>query len=893
MVGIHDLDRLFNLRSIAVFGASEQEGTVGALLFHNLLYEDFVGDIYAINPKYETVMNRPCYPSLDAVGRPVDLAIIATPARTVPGILDECGQHGVKAAVVLSAGFAEAGPEGVVLQESLLDATRRHDIRVLGPNCLGLMRPNIGLNATFSHGSARPGDLALLSQSGALCTAILDWAETRQVGFSAVVSLGAAADVDFGDLLDYLALDPQTKSILLYVEGVKNPRHFISGLRCAARIKPVIVVKAGRYAEDSRAIKSHTGALVGGDDVFDAALKRTGAVRALTIGRLFAAAQILSSGMRVRGNRLAIVTNGGGPGVMATDLAVKRGLEIVRFSEKTCARLSESLPPQWSYGNPVDILGDAPPERYQEAVAACLNDPNVDGVLVLLTPQAMTQPTEAAHVVVEAARQSQKPVLASWMGDTRVAEARQIFSDNKLPHFVSPELSVEAFACLASYHANQQLLPQVPGPLSTQRQPDVEGARLIIEGVLAEGRTLLDTIESKAVLAAFRIPIAQAVEAATANQALIVAETLGFPVAMKINSLDISHKSEVGGVRLNLLTPQSVRRSFSELVAQAKERQPDAVIKGVTVEPMYRSASKRELMVGVVRDPVFGPVVSFGSGGTAMEILRDRALALPPLNRFIIEDLISRTRVSRLLEHFRNLPPVKREALIDVLQRVSEMVCELPHIVEMDINPLIADEHGTIATDARIVVDYHDPSTAPYAHIAIHPYPADLIEHWQMADGTDITVRPIRPEDADIEQDFIRNLSPESRYFRFMQNIRELTPAMLVRFTQIDYDRELALIGVYQKEGQEVQIGVVRYVIQPDGQSCEFALVIADDWNSKGIGQRLLRSLMWTAKKRGLTTMQGEVLSNNHRMLSLIKDLGFSIRLNADDAGIQNVSKIL
>jgi acetyltransferase len=892
-MGPHYLDRLFNPRAVAVLGASDRPNSVGMRVFHNLITGGFKGEILAVNPKHPEVQGRPSHATIRDAGKPVDLAVIATPARTVPDIIYQCGEHGVRAAVVLSAGFAEAGADGAKLQQAMLETAQRYGMRLVGPNCLGLMRPRLGLNATFSKGIGLPGDLALVSQSGAICTAILDWAEPHQVGFSSVISLGDAADVDFGDVLDYLALDPQTRGILLYVEGTQHTRGFISALRAAARLKPVVVVKAGRQAEGSRAAISHTAALIGADDVFDAVLERAGAVRANSIDDLFSAAQILSSGVRVEGRRLAIVTNAGGPGVMATDRAVELGLQVPALQDATLQALDRVLPAHWSKNNPVDILGDAPPQRYQESVSICLKDTSVDGVMVILTPQAMTEPTEAARAVEKVARKSPKPVLACWMGERQVAEAWSLFSSKKVPGFRTPEATVEAFHYLAAYHRNQKLLLQVPGPLSYHDQPDVEGARLIIDGVLSERRKVLTPLESKAVLAAFHVPVVQTIQAHTANEALVAAESLGFPVAMKVSSADITHKSDVGGVRLNIRNAQAVRSTFNDLMSESQRAFPGARINGITVERMHDTSHGRELLVGVSRDPAFGPVISFGAGGTMVEVLRDRAVALPPLNRFIVRGLIGRTRAARLLAQFRNLPAARLEAVENVLLRVSEMVCELPQLVEMDINPLIADERGAVAVDARIVVDYYAPSPDRYAHMAIYPYPAHLVTRWQLADGTDITVRPIRPEDAEIEQAFVRGLSAESRYMRFMQTLQELSPTMLVRLTQIDYDREMALIATVEREGEEVELGVARYAINPDGRSCEFAIVIADAWRRKGIGSRLMTQLMEAAKARGIKTMEGEILANNAQMLSLCRTLGFTVHTSPEDVNVKVVHRTL
>ena len=883
----HYLDRLFAPRSIALFGASVRPDSVGGRVFENLLAGGFQGPLYPINPRRKEIAGQKAYATLADIGKPVDLAVFATPADTVPGLMRECGEQGVKGAIVLSAGFGEGGGEGAHLRKKLVQEIRRYGIRLIGPNCLGMIAPHHGINATFSKNSATPGSLALVSQSGAICTAILDWAACRTVGFSTIVSLGMQADVGFGQVLDYLALDPHTQGILLYVEGIQDAREFVSGLRVAARFKPVIVVKAGRHEAGSKAAMSHTGALVGADDVFGAALRRAGAVRAMSVKQLFAAAELLSSHHRVSGNRLGVVTNAGGPGVMAADRAAELGVEIAELSEVTRKRLNEALPAAWSHGNPVDILGDATADRYEAAVAACLEDRELDGVVVMLTPQAMTDPTLIAQGVAATAAKATKPVLTCWMGEQLVRAGRDHLSAKGIPTFDSPETSVEAFAYLAHHHANQKMLLHVPGPLSREIDPDVDGARLIVEGALSEGRKTLGTSESKAVLSAFGIPVMPGMEARSANEALVAAQSVGFPVVMKIHSPQITHKSDIGGVRLNIRSAHDVRSVYRDMVEQAQQAAPDADVRGVLVEKMFRRPHGRELLVGVIRDPVFGPVITFGAGGTEVEILKDRAVALPPLNSFLARDMIGRTRVARLLDAFRSLPPARLDAVVDVLLRVSGLVCEIPHIQELDINPLMADEEGVVALDARIGVAYPPAHQGRYDHMAIHPYPRHLESSFQLADGTDITIRPIRPEDAEIEQTFIRNLSPEARYFRFMRSLAELTPAMLVRFTQIDYDREMALVSTTREDGREVEIAVGRYVTNPDGKTAEFALVVADEWRHRGIGSRILQGLIADAKAKGLTEMGGEVLSTNELMLQMMRRLGFSQHASPEDAGIQ------
>jgi acetyltransferase len=891
-MGPHFLEHLFLPQAIAVFGASDNPDSVAGRVYHNLLRDGFTGPVYPINPKYPTLGEQRCYPDLPSVQAPVDVAVIGTPAASVPEILHQCGEQNVRAAIILSAGFSDNGRPNA-LQQNLLQTAHRYNIRILGPNCLGLIRPKAKLNATFSNNTALRGNLALISQSGALCTAILDWAAQRNIGFSTVISLGDAADIDFGSMLDYLALDPETKGILLYIEGVRDARGFMSGLRSAARMKPVVVLKTGRHSASAQAAMSHTGSLVGSNDVFDAALQRAGAVRVNNINQLFAIAQLLANQHRVIGNRLAIVTNGGGPGIMATDRALDLGVTLSALSPDTVNQLQAQMPPHWNAGNPVDVLGDAPPERYQRAVEICLRDPNVDGVLVLLTPQAMTHPYDVAQRITRITAPTQKTILTCWMGLGQVETARELFAKHKIPSFTTPENAVEAFAYLVTYYRNQTLLLQVPGPRKPDSAPDIEGARMIVDVALSEHRNLLSRSEANAVLAAFGIPVTPVTECRSPNEALVAAESLGFPVAMKINSPDIAHKTDVNGVRLNINNAQLVRSAYRELIETVHTLRPQAKLDGVTIEAMYQKPHGRELMAGVIRDQVFGPVITFGAGGTMLEFVRDRATALPPLNTLIIENMIGQTRVARLLEQFRNQPAVDRNAIIRVLRHLSELVCELPQIRELDINPFIVNEDGAVVLDARIVVDHRSIGMDRYGHMAIHPYPVRFSWDWQLADGTDIQIRPIRPEDAGIETAFIARLSAQSKYFRFMRALHELTPEMLVRFTQIDYDREMALIAVTHEAGEEKEIAVARYITNPDGVSCEFAIVVADEWTKRGIGSQLLRKLMEVAKARGLHSMEGEVLADNHPMLEMAKSLGFNIVAGEDDPSVMWLSNTL
>jgi len=881
-----DISPIFEAQSVALIGASDREGSLGRVVLSNLGDAGFSGPIHAVNPKHDEVHGRRCFDSVADIGEHVDLAVIVTPAATVPEVLEDCGVSGVSAAVILSAGFRESGDAGRELEQAVLAAARRHGIRFIGPNCLGVMRPDVGLNATFSQRMARPGQIALVSQSGAMCTAMLDWAGPRNIGFSCVISSGIAADIDFGEILDYLVLDPATHAIMLYIEGIHDPRRFMSALRAASRAKPVIVMKAGRFAEGSRAAVSHTGALVGSDDVFNAALKRAGVVRVHNYSDFFAIAETLHTGVRTAGPRLAVVTNGGGPGVMAADFMVDRNLRLAKLADSTRQMLDDRLSAAWSGSNPIDVLGDASVENYTDAVRACLADPGVDGVLAIVVPQAMTDPTSIAERIVELRDSARKPILACWMGDESMRSSYDLFRASGLPVYATPEAAVEAFAAAAAYRANQELLLQVPKALGRRAEPDRDGAQLIIQNALAENRAVLDAVESKALLSAFGIPVMRSLPAHDANEALAIAEETGFPLAMKIHSADITHKSDVDGVRLGISNGRGVQTAYRELVEAARERQPGARINGVLIEPMWQSRAGRELMLGVVNDVVFGPVISVGLGGTMVEVIRDRAIGLPPLNRFLARSMIADTRAARFLEEFRGKPAASRRAVEDVILRLSDMVCELPWLEELDINPLVVDDRRALALDARVVVRAVSPAAREYSHMAIHPYPSKLVSEYRLFDGTEISIRPIRPEDAETEREFVDGLSERSRYLRFMYALRNITTQMVSRFTQIDYDREMALIALVDDGGRDRQIAVARYVTLPDGRSCEFAIVVADDWHGKGIATELLRRLIDVARERRLERMDGIVLRENKGMIALARELGFEQQRSPDDPAV-------
>lgn len=880
---------IFAPQSVAVIGASDRPGSAGNFIFTNLAQE-YQGKLFAVNPKHKEVGGRHCYASVAEIPDPVDAAVIAVRAELVPEIIQSCGRHGVHGAVVLASGLGDVADGSRRFEEQLIAIGRRSGVRILGPNCLGIMRPPIGLNAAFVNVKVKAGQIALVSQSDALCAAVLDCGQANNIGFSSVVSLGAASDIDIAEALDFLATDPVSESIMLYLEGVRDARRFMSALSAACRAKPVVVLKAGSFASGSTADLTHSGAIVGSDDVFEAAIRRAGAVRIRTLNQFFAVAKTLSTRLKPRGNRLAVITNGNGPGLMAADRATRNHVQLAAFSPQTAARLRDALPPSTKLGNPLDILGDADPSRFATATRLVLEDAAVDGVLVILTPLRQTQPIETARAIIDIAKESRKPLLTCWMGDTQVWESRRAFAEARCPSVRTPEAGVDAFSFASEHQHNQQLLLQMPGPSAVSEPPSLDSARLLIEGALTEGRKLLSEVESKALLAAFRIPVANSMIARSANEALASAAQIGFPVVLKIYSPDITHKSDAGGVRLDVRSPQELKAAYTEMIAEVGKRHPEARIEGVAVQPMVGHSAGRELMIGISRDQLFGPVITFGAGGTLVELIGGHSVALPPLNRFLVGQFIAQSRVAGVLEPLQQRRPDHAQALEDVLLRVSEMACELPWLQAMDINPLIACEQGVLALDARIVVDHVPPNQPKYAHMAIHPWPAHLVTHWQARDGTQITIRPLRPEDAQLEREFVRNLSEESRYFRFLGTLRELTPGMLLRFTQFDYDREMALTAVTTVDGKETEIGGARYVIDREGTGCEFAIAIADEWQKCGIGRRLMSALIEAAREKKLSQMHGDVLANNGSMLAMMESLGFKVETNPEDPALRIVS---
>ena len=880
------IDSVFKPASVVLVGASDRPGSLGNLVRTNLAEAGFPGPVHFVNPAHETVGGQPAFASVRDLPAAVDLAVIVTPAATVPDVITDCAERGVRGAVVISTGFREAGPEGQALEHEIKRRARRSGLRILGPGSLGILRTDDKLNAAAGPLEPMPGRLALVSQSGALCAAMLDWARFRHVGFSTVISTGNGVDIGFGEILDFLVRDPGTDSIMLYAEGIGDARRFMSALRAAARVKPVVVMKAGRHAQRPDAAAFHSGSLVGADDVFDAAMRRAGVLRIRDFHDFFTATATLGSGVRVKGRRVAIVSNAGGPGTIAADRATDRWLQLSGLDEQTERRLQDVLPPNVAAGNPVYVRGEVDPGQFAAATGLCLEDANVDAVVAILTPHAQRDPQEFAAALVAEVAKHRKPVFTCWLGGESIAASRKLFAEHKVPSYTTPEAAVDAIAALALHASNQEQLLQVPEPLACATAPDRSAAQRVIDGALAAGQEWLDPAESKAVLAAFEIPILRSRAATTVDEAAIVAEQIGYPVAMKILSPDIPHKTDVGGVRLNLADQDNLRKVHALMMDSVAHARPDARIEGVLIEPMFRHRHGRELMIGVVRDPVFGPAISFGLGGTLVEVIRDRAVALPPLNAYLVRDLIRRTRAGQALQPLRGMPAANEPAVEEILLRVSELVCEMPDIGAIDLNPVVVTDEGAMVMDARIGVSRSSPTARPYQHMAIHPYPSGLVQRIELQGGVPATIRPIRPEDAAIESAFVHGLSEQSKFLRFMFTLHDLSPGMLSRFTQIDYDRELALVGVVESPDGEEQIGVARYITLEDEETCEFAIVVGDAWQGMGLARQLFGALIDAARDTRLKVMTGVTLRENSRMLELARANGFRLKTDEDDPSL-------
>jgi len=875
------LDAIFHPRSIAVVGATEKEGSVGRTILWNLLSSPFGGTVYPVNPTRPAILGVKAYPSISAIGEPVDLAVIVTPAKSAPGLVDECGLAGIKGVIIISAGFKEIGPEGVELERQVLAAARRHGIRVVGPNCLGVMNPIGKMNATFAAGICKPGRVGFISQSGALLTAILDWAAHENVGFSSIVSLGSMLDVGWGDIIDYLGNDPNTDSIVIYMETIGDARAFLSAAREVALSKPIIVIKPGRTVQAAKAAASHTGSLVGSDAVLDAAFRRAGVLRVDSISELFEVSEILAKQPRPKGRRLSIVTNAGGPGVLATDALIGGGGELSDISPETMDALNAVLPAVWSHNNPIDIIGDAPPERYAKALEVAAADPETDGLLVILTPQAMTDPTETAKALVKYARIEGKPVLASWMGGEDVAEGARILREAGIPTFAYPDTACILFNHLWRYDANLQSIYETPRlPVAPERGEFREEVDRIIADVSAEGRTLLTEYESKKVLAAYGIPITDTELAQTEDEAVAAADAIGYPVVAKLLSRTVTHKTDVGGVVLNLRTPERVREAFATIRDSVTEKVGAEHFEGVTIQPMI-NWSGYELIVGSSPDPQFGPVLLFGMGGQLVEVFKDSALALPPLNTNLAKHLISETTISAALKGVRGRKPIDKDVLAALLVRFSELVAEQPRIAEIDINPVLASPERIIALDARVVLHPASIADADLPRFAIRPYPHEYEHEVTTADGARLLVRPIRPEDEPTAARFHAALSSETVVARYGVDrpLEERTAhGRLARICFADYDRQFALVAEVEKDGAAAPefAGIARVSRVHASDERLLTMTVADAWQRRGVGACLVHAAVEVARGEGVTNLVSQLNPANARMRELLEEEGFA-----------------
>jgi acetyltransferase len=893
------LDVFFSPKTVAVIGATENPGTVGRTVLWNLVTSPFGGTVYPVNPKRPSVLGVKAYPTVSDIPESVDLAVIITPPASIPGLIKECGENGVQGAIVISAGFKEIGPEGAELERQLLVEAQKANIRIIGPNCLGVMSPLSGMNATFATTVARPGSVGFISQSGALCTAVLDWSLKAMVGFSAFISVGSMVDVGWGDLIYYLGNDPKTKSIVIYMESIGHARSFLSAAREVALTKPIIIIKPGRSAAAAKAAASHTGSLTGSDEVLEAAFRRSGVLRVGSIADLFYMAEVLSKQPTPKGPRLTIVTNAGGPGVLATDALIMGGGELSELTPATMEAYNAVLPATWSHNNPVDIIGDASPERYAKALEIAAKDPNSDGMLVILTPQAMTDPTQIAEQLKPLAKQEGKPLLASWMGGVDVAAGEEILNRANIPTFPYPDTAARVFNYMWQYADNLKALYETPAMPedSATWAPDRKLVESIIAKSRAEGRTILTEFESKQVLAAYGIPVAKTIIAANQADAMKAADEIGYPIVLKVYSETITHKTDVGGVQLNLGTAEAVAKAFDAIQTSVTAKVGAQHFQGVTVQPMIKLRDAYELIIGSSLDPQFGPVLLFGTGGQLVEVFKDRALGLPPLNSTLARRMMEQTKIYKALKGVRGRKPVDLVALEVLMVRFSALVAEQRWIKEIDINPLLASPDGLIALDARVVVHGPEVTLDQVPRTAIRPYPTRYVAPWTMKDGNEVTIRPIRPEDEPALVRFHETLSERTvylRYFHLMNLEQRIQHERLTRICFIDYDREMALVAERRnpETGESEILGVGRAMKIHGTTEAEVAVVISDQWQGRGLGKELLARLLIVGADEKLSKLTADILPDNRGIMRICEKLGFTLKHSLDDEVVRAEFKI-
>jgi acetyltransferase len=875
-----NLDKIFDPTRVAVIGASDTPTSVGYTVLRNLVGSGFKGVVYPVNPKRESVQGIQAYKDIKSLPNVPDLGVICTPSPTVADLVRSLGEAGTRGIVIISAGFREIGEAGRKLEEQILCEQRKFPgMRIIGPNCLGIMVPSINLNASFAAATPTRGHIGFISQSGALCTSVLDWAIDAGIGFSYFVSVGNMLDVSMADLIDYFGSATDTQSIILYIESITEAREFVSAARAFARTKPIVAYKAGRFAESAAAAASHTGAMAGMDAVYAAAFQRAGIERITQIEDMFDCAELLARHQPPKGDRLAIVTNAGGPGVMTTDHLISRNGTLAKLTPDTMAKLNDYLPTCWSHNNPVDILGDAPPERYAKTVEIILDDPEVDAVLVILTPQAMTDCTGAARALIQGMGKSHKPVLAAWMGGHTVAEGTRLLDQAKIPTYGTPEKAVRAFMHLVSYARNLEILHETPREIPLSFSMDRQRVRGLFDTILTDSQEVLTENVSKMLLDAYEIPVTKPLFARTSEDAVVLSKQIGYPVVMKIHSPQITHKTEVGGVVLNLASDEAVTNAFAKMVARAKEKRPDATILGVTVQKMVAIPNAFELIVGMKKDPIFGAVILVGMGGTSAEVFQDRALALPPLNETLARKALESLKSWPLLRGYRGKPAANIDRLIEILMRFSYLIADYPDILEMDVNPLLVTPDDVIALDARVVIDHKTAvhSVRKYAHLAIRPYPEEYVTERKLQDGTSVILRPIKPEDEPMWHELVASCSHESIRSRFSAMIKLSTHEMATRYCFIDYDREIAIVAEVEEEGQRKLAGVCRLVADSNHEAAEYGVLVVDRWQSRGLGGTMTDYSVEVAKRWGAKRIVAEVAKNNARMLSTFRNRGFTL----------------
>jgi len=878
-MGIYNLDLFFKPNSVAVIGASEKSGSIGGAIFRNLQRGGFPGPIYPVHPNYSRIGGVPVSASVRDIAAPVDLAIIATPISTVPDLIDSLADVQIGAAVVISAGGRETGEKGRGIEAQIKAKAISHQIRILGPNCLGLMVPGYHTNASFAADMPLGGKLAFVSQSGAICTAILDLAFKERIGFSHFVSLGSMADVDFGDMIDYLGYRSSVDSILLYVESLTHVRKFMSAARSVSHTKPIIVLKAGKSSAGAKAAASHTGALAGEDDVYDAAFKRAGIIRVGSFQDLFDCAELVAKQPLTQGTRLGIISNGGGPAVMAADAMALKDSEPEPLTEKTRESLDGLLPRFWNRNNPIDILGDATAKRYSDVIQTCVASKNFDGILVMFVPQAVVTAEAVADAMIEAQKKTKIPLIACWMGGRDVAPAIERLNLSGIPTYDTPERAVRAFGFLVQYVRNLELLQEVPERFLRELEFDTEKLRKLVHEGMTDKEGFLTEVASKTILETYGINVSHTIVASHARDVSHLSREVGFPVVMKIVSPDITHKTEVNGIRLDIRSEPEARHAFDEIMATVKTKRPDARIEGVAIQP-YVINPDVELLLGAKRDPSFGPVLLFGLGGIYTEVIRDRSIGLPPLNRLLIKRLMQETRAYKLLQGYRGRPAADMALIEEMIVRLSQLLIDVPEIKEADLNPVVVKDGLPIAVDARISLSI-SPQPSPM-HLVISPYPTQYEHRVVTKSGIQLFIRPIRPEDGSLFVELFSRMSAASLYYRFCRSIKVLTPEMLYRLTQIDYDRELALVAIADEAGENRIIGAARIINGVDGTKAEFSIMIADAWQGKGIGVKLLEDLIRSGRDRRLEKIWGYVLPENRNMLKLGKKVGFASRYDSD-----------